>query len=757
MKRPKILFKKNLFKDIKKKKVYIYTVSTCSRRLLDAQRIKNYCEKNNYEMTFDPKRADFIIVNSCALEQSTEDNSIEVIKRLKSNKGKLIVAGCISKINKERLKNVHNGPTLSPTTLGKIEKIIPKRKVAFADIPDSHKFYISPFPGTNHGVFSNIRDKFKSLNILSQKNEKIFYVRVSQGCLGNCSYCGIKKAIGRLQSKPLNLCLSEFEEGLKQGYKNFQIVGDDTGAYGIDIGLNFCTLLKEILKIHGDFKLDLGETNPIWFNLYADSMKEIFLSPKIIKITIPIQSASKKILKMMRRDTNIKKTKEMLLYLKKIRPDIEVITHILIGFPGETEEDLKKTLSFIKEAGFSTAKIYKFAVKENTEAAFLPGKVSDILIDRRIKKAERFFKKHGILFDNPLSLDEEDEGQLPLEKINLKDFLFKPKSSLVAFNLLILAKTFSLFDRYGILQGDKLREKVIFFLCDISKDHRYLLNKLMFYLKPISNQKFNYQTKIEIHSTISHKNLSHYILAINSLQSLSDVKFPIVVHDDGSLSSQDMVFLKTQIPEIKIINFKKSTEIMKKVLKNYPYLLEYRLSNYKNPSHLINTIDIPYFAESKYIIYLDSKVLFFKKPRSICNWVLKNKNKNKFLYMKDYVNDYVLSNIQCQNYFKVGYLNKFNIGILCYTKSILDLDKLNRYFSLLKLLGKDAVNSRDQTYLMILAQKKYKIIMPLNKNYVVSFAGEKDDKTVCYHYENGESDKFYKDAILLLLKLHCLK
>jgi len=104
----------------KKKKVYIYTTSSCNRRLLDAQKIKDYCEQNGYEIILDPEKADFIVVNSCALNQATEDISVETIQQLKKLQGQLIVAGCLPKISALSLQKIFQGPILSPTNLNKI-------------------------------------------------------------------------------------------------------------------------------------------------------------------------------------------------------------------------------------------------------------------------------------------------------------------------------------------------------------------------------------------------------------------------------------------------------------------------------------------------------------------------------------------------------------------------------------------------------------------------------------------------------------
>jgi len=391
----------------KKLKVYIYTVG-CNRRLLDAQRIKVYCENNGYQITIAPEEADYIVINTCALDNRTEKTSLDIVKKFNTLPGKLIVAGCLPKINKPALNKIYQGPNISPTSLDTIQTYIPQKGMPFKKITDQNEFYLNEYPDyieskrligkkikKNFYQSKNfIKETFSKLNTLN-RNETI-HIRISWGCLGNCSYCAIKNAIGKHKSKPLNLCISEFSNALQKKYKYFELLADDIGAYGLDIGLTFPFLLKKILIIPNNFSLYLQDIHPRWLNLYEKELKEILMDKKIIKTGFPIQSGSKKILKLMHRDTNIQKTKKILLFLKKYRPDLKIDTHIIIGFPGETESDFKKTLQFVKNISFSKVWIYKFDKKINTEAYQLSNQVPNKTIIHRIHRAQIFFKKYNI-------------------------------------------------------------------------------------------------------------------------------------------------------------------------------------------------------------------------------------------------------------------------------------------------------------------------------------------------------------------------
>jgi len=231
------------------------------------------------------------------------------------------------------------------------------------------------------------------------KKDEYYYIRISHGCPGKCSYCAIRKAIGPIKSKPIDECLSEFKKGIQKGYKNIMLTADDTGAYGIDIHTDFPTLLNTLLQIKGTYILHIGDSNPRWVNRYQEQLKKIFLSEHIKQFIVPIQSASKKVLTRMHRDTNIDTTKQILLDIKKTRPDLLIETHVIIGYPRETERDLDDTLHFIQDVGFSSAWIYRFAAKTETEAAESPNQIPVTIVDKRIQKAGKLFTKLGIQYN----------------------------------------------------------------------------------------------------------------------------------------------------------------------------------------------------------------------------------------------------------------------------------------------------------------------------------------------------------------------
>ena len=391
-------------------KVFIYS-DTCPRRRLDASRISNYLLQNEYKQVNNPKIADLIIYVTCGFSDETADHAFKKIREFKRYRAELIIAGCLPEIEKEKLNDVFKGKLISTKELNQIDILFPNNKVEFNRIP------------YNNAVWANIDEsqlfcmlnKSRILNKLIKKlkdyllrhflgENSPFYdsltgepylVMVSRGCFGNCTYCAIKRAIGPLKSKPIAECVREFKEGVVKGYKKFYIVGDDLGSYGLDSNITFPSLLSKITDIDGDYDLFIMDLNPRWFVKYYEEIKKILGNNKIKLILVPIQSGSSRILDKMNRYSNTDKLKKCLIDLKKEFPKIILVTHILVGFPTETDDDFKGSLEFVKEIGFNTGLLIPFSSKSGTKAEGIEPKIPKKEINQRLRYAKKFLKQSG--------------------------------------------------------------------------------------------------------------------------------------------------------------------------------------------------------------------------------------------------------------------------------------------------------------------------------------------------------------------------
>ncbi|UCF50508.1 MAG: radical SAM protein [Thermoplasmatales archaeon] len=451
----------------KKKKIFIYGILTCNRRKLDAWKLKEYFLKNNYKIVTNVKDADIILLSTCAYSNKHAKTSLEMTKKFLDFNAELIVVGCLPDIEKEELAKIFNGKTLSTKELKKIDKIFPENKIKFKDIKDANTplenaneyFFISnlkkAFEKTffankivdvfsksilkkilldksanchrsiiNYGYFKYFKEKLQpSLTI----HKDSYFIRPSWGCLGTCSYCVIKKAIGPLKSKPLETIIDEFKKGLNLGYSNFIFDADDLGAYGVDLDSNFAEMLDKITDISGDYSVHLRYIHPTWIVKYCKNFEKILKKGKIKSLGSAIQSGSPRILRLMHRFSDVEKIKSSFSKIKNAYPKLLIATECINGFPSETEEDFKETIKVVNEISFDWGFVFPFSCRPGSLAEKIEPKVSNKEILERMKLAGEYFNKigynsssfknHDILVFSKTSTDAKlDEG--------LKSFCF---------------------------------------------------------------------------------------------------------------------------------------------------------------------------------------------------------------------------------------------------------------------------------------------------------------------------------------------
>jgi len=390
------------------KRFFILSTGRCYNRDLDTENIINYLKLNGYSFVSDMSRADYIYITTCAVSKEAEDLAIKSIKKvlkMKNKNSKIIVGGCLPKINKKRLLNFDNVCTISPRTIDKLDSIL-NAKIQFKKIKDSNllkekdlkfldrfRIYLQDskinkefFRGLIYQVPFVIKNFGYKLN-LSPTN-KLYFIKISRGCKGNCSYCSIKFAIGKLKSKPIKRVIDEFERGLREGYKNFMLLSEDAGSYGLDSNTNIVELLRNIFDHKDDYSIRILSLNPDALIRYFDELLPLIENnhKKINFICVPLQSGSDRILRLMKRPYNIKQVENCLSALKIALKNGELRTHIMVGFPGETKEDFQKTMQLIKKIRFDGMGVFTYSDRPNTEASKMKNKIPErIKLYRKVK------------------------------------------------------------------------------------------------------------------------------------------------------------------------------------------------------------------------------------------------------------------------------------------------------------------------------------------------------------------------------------
>ena len=404
------------------KKAYIFSTG-CIRIALEITKILNYLQSNGWILTKSISSADLIVISTCGAVDKTEKLSLAAIRKItrrSSPSAKVIITGCLPKINPEKIREIGDFTFIPTRNMDQFDEVL-NSKVKFESIPDANllteqasildyilayrlfrnSFYLKLFRelSINRGFLkfsvslSHTINFIKNILSLTDRKKIVPYYNISiaKGCLGNCAYCAIKFATGRLKSKPIDQILEEFKTGLKAGHKIFQLVNEDTGCYGLDIDTTMPQLLGRILAIEGDYKLVLIDFNPQWIIKYYDELLPLFLDHrcKISELFVSLQSGSNRILKAMNRNYEIEDIKNKLIDLKKQIPEIILRTTVIIGFPGETEEDFEMTKKVVQEIGFSEVELNKYEDRPRTASSMMQDKNSQEIIDRRYREIKK--------------------------------------------------------------------------------------------------------------------------------------------------------------------------------------------------------------------------------------------------------------------------------------------------------------------------------------------------------------------------------
>lgn len=391
--------------------VCIAYANGCPRSRMSAARLFPYFEANGWDLTQDFRKADLVLVSTCGVNQRAEKKSLRLLSiadRKRKSGSRLVILGCLAGINEEVLLKKFNATVISPTASANLDDFI-SAKVKLGEVRELN--LIQPVIDRSQksfSIFDRAISEFEPSRVFlhrivdclrPKKSEQIkegaFSIRILTGCPGECAYCAIKFAEGPLVSRPMDAGLAEFDAGLESGSRNFRLVGTDVGAYGQDINTDIAELLRNLLSREGAYVLHLPEFHPRWLIQYQRDLIEMFAAAgdKIGSIILPIESGSERILRLMRREHTAAEAKKCMLCLRKASPEIQVYTHVLIGFPGEAEEDFDDTVRFLREVPFDEVAVYKYEARPNIEAEQLPDKVPEATKRTRVHRLLKEFPK----------------------------------------------------------------------------------------------------------------------------------------------------------------------------------------------------------------------------------------------------------------------------------------------------------------------------------------------------------------------------
>lgn len=376
----------------------------CPKNLVDSERSLTELRTEGYQVVPTYDDADLVIVNTCGFIDSAVQESLEAIGEALDENGKVIVTGCLG-AKENQIREVHpkvleiTGPHSYEQVLSHIHHYVPK---------PSHNPFTSLVP--EQGVKLTPRH--------------YAYLKISEGCNHRCTFCIIPSMRGDLDSRPIGEVLNEAKRLVNAGVKELLVISQDTSAYGVDtkhqtgfwdgmpVKTSMVSLCEQLAKLGIWVRLHYVYPYP-----HVDEVIPLMAEGKILPyLDIPLQHASPKVLKLMKRPGSVERTLERVKRWREICPELTLRSTFIVGFPGETEEDFQMLLDFLTEARLDRVGCFKYSPVEGAKANELPDPVPEEVKEERYHRfmqlqqqisTERLQEKIGKVL--PVIIDEVDE------------------------------------------------------------------------------------------------------------------------------------------------------------------------------------------------------------------------------------------------------------------------------------------------------------------------------------------------------------
>lgn len=380
----------------------------CPKNLVDSERILTELRTDGYQVVPSYDDADLVIVNTCGFIDSAVQESLEAIGEALNENGKVIVTGCLG-AKENQIREVHpkvleiTGPHSYEQVLNHVHHYVPKPE---------HDPFLSLVP--EQGVK------------LTPKHYA--YLKISEGCNHRCTFCIIPSMRGDLDSRAIGDVLNEAKRLVESGVKELLVIPQDTSAYGVDVKHRTGFWEGKPVKTSMVGLCEQLASLGVWVRLHyvypyphVDEVIPLMAEGKVLPyLDIPLQHASPKILKLMKRPGAVERTLERIKRWREICPELTLRSTFIVGFPGETEEDFQMLLDFLQEARLDRVGCFKYSPVEGAKANELADQVPEEVKEERYHRfmqlqqqisTERLQEKIGRKL--PVIIDEvDDEGAI---------------------------------------------------------------------------------------------------------------------------------------------------------------------------------------------------------------------------------------------------------------------------------------------------------------------------------------------------------
>lgn len=323
-------------------------------------------QQRGHQITRQAENANLIVINSCAVTQDAARKSRQLIRRIHRTNpaAKLVVSGCYATLNREEAEQLM-GVDLIVGNQDK-DKLVEK---TLAELNMDSMPAMSTEPG--------------EVSLFSRGRQRAF-IKVQDGCRYRCTFCIVTVARGEEKSRPIREIIHEINNLHAQGINEAVITGVHLGGYGSDTGQNLSDLIQAILKDTNIPRLRLGSLEP--WELPNDFV-ELFDNPRLMPhLHLPLQSGADSVLRRMARRCKTEEFSEIVTTLRSAIPHFNITTDIIVGFPGETEQEWRESFDFIENTGFGHIHIFAYSRREGTKAATLANQIPETIKKQRSRE-----------------------------------------------------------------------------------------------------------------------------------------------------------------------------------------------------------------------------------------------------------------------------------------------------------------------------------------------------------------------------------
>jgi ribosomal protein S12 methylthiotransferase len=354
------------------RKVHLISLG-CARNRVDSEVMLGTMLGHGWKATENPAEADAIVVNTCGFIAAAKEESVDTILAATEHKQqkpdlKVIVTGCLTQRYKTQLAK----------GLPEVDFFIGTDEFTrIAELLQSPPEHGATFAKRTHYLYN---EDMPRVNTLAKHSA---YVKVAEGCQHNCSFCIIPAIRGRLRSRPVKSVVKEVEQLVAQGVKEVNLIAQDLAAYGRDLQeVDLFALLKALVAVDG---LEWIRCLYMYPENISDEFLEFFASePKLVKyLDVPVQHASDRLLEKMSRKVTKDQLRSIFGRIRARVPDVAIRTSVMVGFPGETEEEFQELKDFVREMRFRHLGCFTYSQEEGTVAGRMPDQIDEETKQRR--------------------------------------------------------------------------------------------------------------------------------------------------------------------------------------------------------------------------------------------------------------------------------------------------------------------------------------------------------------------------------------